>query len=135
MNFQQSVTTCMRKYATFGRRASRIDFAKRFTLWLLVAVLLHGCASMSEAECLNADWTVVGEIDGGYPASALGYGIHTQGDSLEEIRRNVREAFDCYFDETMERPNIIRLHFVRGEKMGHPTKNPSGDCSIPVIPE
>ncbi len=33
-------------------------------MWLLVAVLLHGCASMSEAECLNADWTVVGEIDG-----------------------------------------------------------------------
>ncbi len=64
MNFQQSVTACLRKYATFGRRASRIDFAKRFTLWLLVAVLLHGCASMSEAECLNADWTVVGEIDG-----------------------------------------------------------------------
>ena len=54
----------MRKYATFTGRASRIDFAKRFTLWLLVAVLLHGCASMSEAECLNADWTVVGEIDG-----------------------------------------------------------------------
>lgn len=56
-----------------------------------------------------------GEADGGYSASALGYGIHTQGDSLEEIRRNVREAFDCYFDETMERPNIIRLHFVRDE--------------------
>ncbi len=57
------------------------------------------------------------EVDGGYSASALGYGIHTQGDSLEEIRRNVREAFDCYFDETMERPNIIRLHFVRDETM------------------
>lgn len=57
------------------------------------------------------------EVDGGYSASALGYGIHTQGDSLKEIRRNVREAFDCYFDETMERPNIIRLHFVRDEIM------------------
>ena len=57
------------------------------------------------------------EVDGGYSASALGYGIHTQGDSLEEIRRNVREAFDCYFDETIERPNIIRLHFVRDEIM------------------
>ena len=28
---------------------------------------------------------------------------------MEEIRRNVREAVDCYFDETMERPGIIRL--------------------------
>ena len=55
------------------------------------------------------------EVDGGYSASAIGYGIHTQGDSMEEIRRNVREAIDCYFDETMERPGIIRLHFVRDE--------------------
>ena len=39
------------------------------------------------------------EVDGGYSASAIGYGIHTQGNSMEEIRRNVREAIDCYFDE------------------------------------
>lgn len=49
------------------------------------------------------------EVDGGYSASAIGYGIHTQGDSMEEIRQNVREAVDCYFDETMDRPGIIRL--------------------------
>ena len=29
------------------------------------------------------------EVDGGYSASAIGYGIHTQGDSVEEIRRSV----------------------------------------------
>lgn len=57
------------------------------------------------------------ELDGGYSASALGYGIHTEGDSIEDIRRNVREAVDCYFDETMERPGLIRLHFVRDEIM------------------
>lgn len=55
------------------------------------------------------------EADGGYTANALGYGIHTQGDSLEDIRRNVREAVDCYFDDSMPRPEIIRLHFVRDE--------------------
>lgn len=55
------------------------------------------------------------EIDGGYTASALGFGIHTEGASLEELRRNVREAVECYFDETMEAPKIIRLHFVRDE--------------------
>ena len=55
------------------------------------------------------------EADGGYTASALGYGVHTQGDSLEDIRRNVREAVDCYFDDSMARPEIIRLHFVRDE--------------------
>ena len=55
------------------------------------------------------------EADGGYSASALGHGIHTQGDSVEEIRRNVKEAVDCYFDDTMPRPKLIRLHFVRDE--------------------
>ena len=49
------------------------------------------------------------EVDGGFSASAVGYGIHTQADSMEEMRRNVREAVDCYFDETMERPTITRL--------------------------
>ena len=55
------------------------------------------------------------EADGGYAASALGYGIHTQGDSIEEIRRNVKEAVECYFDDSMPRPRLIRLHIVRDE--------------------
>ena len=55
------------------------------------------------------------EVDGGYTASALGYGIHTQGDTLEELRAMVKDAVRCYFDESTEAPNIIRLHFVRDE--------------------
>ena len=55
------------------------------------------------------------EIDGGYSANALGYGIHTDGETIEELRRNVKEAVECYFDTTMKRPGLIRLHFVRDE--------------------
>ena len=55
------------------------------------------------------------ELDGGYSASALGFGIHTQGDTMDDLRRNVREAVDCYFDESTERPHLIRLHYVRDE--------------------
>lgn len=55
------------------------------------------------------------EVDGGFTASALGYGIHTQGDTVEELRTMVKEAVNCYFDESMDRPKIIRLHFVRDE--------------------
>ncbi len=54
---------------------------------------------------------------GSISATALGYGIHTQGDGVEDVRRNVREAVDCYFDDTMDRPSVIRLHFVRDEIM------------------
>ena len=55
------------------------------------------------------------ETDGGYSASALGYGIHTDGETVEELRRNVKEAVECYFDDSMQRPVLIRLHFVRDE--------------------
>ena len=55
------------------------------------------------------------EAEGGYSASALGYGIHTEGESLEDIRRNIREAVDCFFDDDTPRPKLIRLHFVRDE--------------------
>ena len=55
------------------------------------------------------------EIDGGYSASALGYGIHTQADTLDELRCNIKEAVDCYFDPTMSRPAVVCLRFVRDE--------------------
>ncbi len=55
------------------------------------------------------------EVDGGYTASALGVGIHTQAETLEALRANVKEAVDCYFDEAMDAPKVIRLHFVRDE--------------------
>ncbi len=55
------------------------------------------------------------EIDGGFTASASGYGIHTEADTIEDLRKNIREAVDCHFDEIQERPSIIRLHFVRDE--------------------
>jgi predicted RNase H-like HicB family nuclease len=55
------------------------------------------------------------EVDGGYTANTLGFGIHTQGETLEELRTMVKDAVKCYFDESMEAPKIIRLHFVRDE--------------------
>lgn len=55
------------------------------------------------------------EADGGYTASALGYGIHTQAETLDELRTMVKDAVNCYFDDSMQSPKIIRLHFVREE--------------------
>lgn len=59
------------------------------------------------------------EIDGGYTASALGVSIHTQGDTLDELRAMVRDAVQCHFGDGLvgEAPRIIRLHFVRDEVM------------------
>jgi predicted RNase H-like HicB family nuclease len=55
--------------------------------------------------------------EGGYCASALGYGITTQAETVEELRAMVRDAVDCFFDDPEQAPGIIRLHFVRDEVM------------------
>lgn len=55
------------------------------------------------------------EIDGGYTARALGCSIFTEAETLEELRKNIREAVDCHFDDSMPAPKIIRLHLVRDE--------------------
>ena len=52
--------------------------------------------------------------EGGYTARALGQSIFTESETLEELRRNVRDAVQCHFDEG-KAPKVIRLHFVRDE--------------------
>ncbi len=37
------------------------------------------------------------EADGGYTASALGHDIFTEGDTLVELRANLRDAVQCHF--------------------------------------
>ena len=32
------------------------------------------------------------EYDGGYTASALGYGIHTEGETMDELKKNLKES-------------------------------------------
>ena len=52
--------------------------------------------------------------EGGYIAKALGESIFTEGETLVELRQNIREAVLCHFDEGKS-PRIIRLHFVKEE--------------------
>ena len=52
--------------------------------------------------------------EGGYVATAAVYGIVTQGDTVEELHAQVRDAVACHFDAA-DKPKLIRLHFVRDE--------------------
>ena len=52
--------------------------------------------------------------EGGYIARALGASIFAEAETLDELRRDVREAVACHFDEGAG-PRVIRLHFVRDE--------------------
>ena len=56
----------------------------------------------------------VQESDGGYCAECLTEGIFTQGDTWEELRKNVLDATAAYFFDRPG-PERIRLHLVRDE--------------------
>lgn len=56
------------------------------------------------------------DTSGGWTARALGESIFTEGDTREELLRNVREAVACHFDGSgRDAPKMIRLHYVRDE--------------------
>ena len=47
-------------------------------------------------------------IEGGYNARAIGESIFTEGDTIDDLKANIREAVQCHFD--MDKlPKIIEL--------------------------
>ena len=52
--------------------------------------------------------------EGGFVARGIGADIVTEGDTLDQVRANVREAVECHFGEGKS-PRLVRLHFVRDE--------------------
>ena len=51
--------------------------------------------------------------EGGYIASALNESIITDGETLQELKNNIKEAVRCHFDDDTSR--IVRLHMVKEE--------------------
>ena len=37
--------------------------------------------------------------DGGFTAKSQGYGIYTQGETMDELLANKKEAIQCHFEE------------------------------------
>jgi hypothetical protein len=47
--------------------------------------------------------------EGGYEASALGYSIYTEAETLAGLRQMARDAVNCHFDGESN-PSVIRFH-------------------------
>lgn len=54
--------------------------------------------------------------EGGYTAKALGHSILTEGETMEELKDNIKDAVKCHF-ETADLPHVVRLHMVKDELM------------------
>ncbi len=52
-------------------------------------------------------------LEGGYEAKALGHSIFTEGDNLDELKQNIKDAIHCHFE--VDAPKIVRLHLTREE--------------------
>ena len=52
--------------------------------------------------------------EGGYTAQAVGYSIHTQGETLDETVKNINEATECHFgeDKIHKNPVPIMVNFA-----------------------
>ena len=66
---------------------------------------------MADSEVI---FLVAESAEGGYEARALGYSIFTEADTMDELRKMVRDAVRCHFDDDI-RPQLVRLHLVRDE--------------------
>ena len=55
------------------------------------------CKYMNKPQFLQ--FNITQEPDGGYNARSVGYSIFTQGNTLDETLKNIREATECHFDE------------------------------------
>ena len=51
--------------------------------------------------------------EGGLEARALSESIFTDGNTMEELKQNIKEAIHCHFEENA--PKIVRLHYVKEE--------------------
>ena len=55
--------------------------------------------------------------EGGFTAKAVGESIFTQGENIEEIKANIKDAIACHYDRKEDVPASIRLHIVHEETM------------------
>ena len=54
------------------------------------------------------------EIDGGFSARVINYSIFTEGDSWEELKKNIIDAVKCHFEDN-ELPKIVRILLQKEE--------------------
>lgn len=51
--------------------------------------------------------------EGGFYARALGHAIFTEGETWDELRRNVLEAGGLHFEDDPARPRLVQLHYTQ----------------------
>jgi predicted RNase H-like HicB family nuclease len=53
--------------------------------------------------------------EGGYYAESVGNGIFAEGETIQELKENIKGGIDCYYFGSADTPKFVHLHFVRDE--------------------
>lgn len=53
--------------------------------------------------------------EGGYYAESIGVAIFAEGDSIDELKENIKSGITCYYESSDETPVFAHLHFVKDE--------------------
>ena len=53
--------------------------------------------------------------EGGYYAKSEGPAIFAEGDTVDELKANIRGGIECYYENSEEKPRLVHLHFVKDE--------------------
>lgn len=56
------------------------------------------------------------DLEGGFLAKALGQSIFAQGDTMSELKVNIKDAVQCHFGAE-EMPNVVRLTLGLAKKV------------------
>ncbi len=54
--------------------------------------------------------------EGGFTAKSLSCSIYTEGQTLDELKENIKDAIKCHCD-AKEIPHIVHLHIIKDEIM------------------
>ena len=53
--------------------------------------------------------------EGGYYAKSEGPAIFAEGDTVEELKANIKGGVDCYYENSADAPKLAHLNFVKDE--------------------
>ena len=51
--------------------------------------------------------------ESGYTARAVGLSIFTEAETVQELKKNIKEVLECHFDNPEDMPKIANLHFEK----------------------
>lgn len=89
---------------------AKIETDKLSLPYFMIKIIINFAKNKTMTEII---FIIEESPEGGYEARALGYSIFTEGETVEELKENIKEAIRCHFE--VDIPKIIRLHYIKEE--------------------